>query len=88
MKTTDFEILRNIKSDSKIGIPLDAKPVRVATILDQEKFNITGYEIIHNETVFIEERVHDWHWHNGMFYYYSRVCETADVLISYSPYEK
>lgn len=80
---TKFEILRNIKADGKISIALERKPLRVATLVDENAFNETGHAVIHHTTVFLEDFGHDWYWENGKFRYFTRVAHEADVLIVY-----
>lgn len=82
LKATDYEILRGVKASGLIKIPLDRQPVRVATLLDEEAFNADQY-LIHQRTVFLEDRVHDWEWRSGQFRYYTRVADVADVLVVY-----
>ncbi|MBU9200329.1 hypothetical protein KTD31_03045 [Burkholderia multivorans] len=76
-----FEILRGIKAGSKV--PLAEKPVRVATLIDEAKFEALGHRMVHHQTVFFEDQYHDWTWTNGVFTYYTRVAEEADVLVVY-----
>lgn len=83
LRALRFEILRNIKSDGRIKIPLSGVPVRVATLINEELFNEEQL-LVHNRTVFLEDRVHDWHLTSqGDFSYFSRVADRADVLIVY-----
>ncbi|HDR9103673.1 TPA: hypothetical protein QDB04_000394 [Burkholderia vietnamiensis] len=76
-----FEILRNVKAGSKV--PLVEKPVRVATLINEARFEESGHRMVHHETVFLEDQHHDWSWRNGVFSYYTRVAEEADVLVVY-----
>lgn len=79
----DFLILRDIKADGRISHALERKPLRVATLLDEGKFNGKGHGLLHNHTVFFEDQLHDWVWENGHFRYFSRIAAVADVLIVY-----
>lgn len=79
----DFLILRGIKADGRISLALERKPLKVATLLDEEQFNRNGNGLLHNRTVFLEDQMHDWVWENGRFRYFSRVAGVADVLIVY-----
>ena len=83
LKATEYEILRNVKADGRIKIALARQPVRVATIMDEAAFS-RDQLMIHNRTVFLEDRVHDWDWRDGQFRYYTRVSECADVLVVYA----
>lgn len=81
---TDFIILRDVTACGRTSIPLDRKPHRVATLIDEKLFVESGHEVSHFRTVFLEDYVHDWEWAKGSFRYYSRVAEKADVLIIYA----
>lgn len=83
LRATDYEILRGVKASGLIKIPLSRQPIRVATLIDQEAFMRDQF-MIHNRTVFFEDRVHDWNWQDGQFRYYTRVAEEADVLVVYA----
>lgn len=82
LKATDYEILRSVKANGLVQIPLERQPVRVATLLDEKTFNEDQY-LIHHQTVSLEDRVHDWDWRSGQFRYYTRVADVADVLVVY-----
>lgn len=83
LKAVRFEILRGIKANGLIPIPLAEKPVKVATILDEAHFNEGGHVLIHNRNVFLEDHWSDWTWKDGVFTYFTRIAEKADVLIVY-----
>lgn len=87
MIATDFEILRGVKASGLIKIPLARKPVRVATLINEDKFN-ENKELKHWETVFFEDYIHDWNWDDGVFRYYTRVAETADIVVAYAVEER
>lgn len=82
LQAIDFEILRDVEANGRVSIPLARAPVKVATIIDEPAFK-DGHYLIHNGTVFLEDRMHDWQWRDGRFSYYTRVAERADVLIVY-----
>ena len=82
LKAIRFEILRGLEANGRISVPLAEKPVRVATVLDEAAFNEDHF-LIHNQTVFLEDRVHDWSWENGLLRYYTRIATKADVLVVY-----
>ncbi|HBP6378449.1 TPA: hypothetical protein L6A07_25005 [Pseudomonas aeruginosa] len=77
----DFIILRGVKASGCVSHPLNRKPVRVATMLDEAKFNEHGHGLIHMKTVFLEDELHDWTWDKGRFRYFTRVADVADVLV-------
>lgn len=83
MKALNWEILRGIESNGRKYISLAKKPIRVATVIDEQKFLGSDCKMIHNINVFLEDRFHDWDWVCGKFTYYSRVAEKADVLVVY-----
>lgn len=83
---TDYEILRDVVCSTFIKIALPRRPRCVATLLNEEKLKQSGGALIHLSTVFLDERMHDWDWKNGLFRYYShaaRVGEKAGVVIVY-----
>lgn len=77
----DYIILRGIQANGRVSHPLDRKPVKVATLLDEGRFNELGHALLHNKTVFLEDQWHDWTWEDGRFRYFTRVAEVADVLV-------
>lgn len=79
-----YEILRNVMVGSARdkAVALAECPIRVATLIDEQGFLARG-ELVHNVNVFLEDRHHDWQWHNGLFYYYSRVTTISDVVAVY-----
>lgn len=86
LKAIDFIILRDVIASSRIRIPMERQPIRVATLIDEAAFNV-DHAIIHNRTVFLEDRIHDWNWQEGIFRYYTRTAEKADVLVVYEEAE-
>lgn len=82
LKAIEFEILRAVKASGLVKIPLPRQPVRVATLLDEDAFKRDQF-LIHNRTVFLEDRIHDWDWREGALRYYTRVADCADVLVVY-----
>lgn len=83
LKALDFEILRGVEANGRIALELARRPVRVATLLDEAGF-MDGHFLLHNKTVFLEDRVHDWDWTAGKFRYYTRIAQHADVLVVYA----
>lgn len=78
-----FEVLRGVEPSGRAVIALPRQPVRVATLIDEALFESIGHVLLHNKTVFLEDRFHDWDWIDGKFSYYTRVADKADVLIVY-----
>ena len=86
LRAIDYEILRAVKASCLVKLPMARKPVRVATVMNEEAFKGSGNVLIHLNNVFLEDRVHDWDWHEGSFTYYSHVVAVdgvADVLVVY-----
>lgn len=86
LKATDFQILRGVKACGRTKIPLERKPLRVCTLLDEAEFS-KDQALIHHLTVFFEDKMHDWDWRDGDFRYYTRVKESADVLVIFAEEE-
>lgn len=84
MHATDFIILRNVTSNSRITRDVARKPAMVATLIDEEKFVASGHRLTHLDTVFFEDFLHDWHWEDGKFRYTSRVADDADIVLVYA----
>lgn len=81
------EILRDVKNDTSIKIPLIEKPIQVWTLLDEELFNKVG--LIHWQTAFIEDIMHDWDWNKGQFSFYGHSGlrgDLHDLVIVYDKY--
>lgn len=78
----EFEILRGVEANGRVSIPLERKPVRVATLIDEAAF-LKDRLLVHNASVFLEDAHHDWQWSSGRFTYYSRVAKVADVVVVY-----
>lgn len=82
----DYEILRGVKASGAIKIPLAREPKRVATLINEGKLKASGGELDHLESVFLDDRFHDWNWSNGFLTYCShavRVNDVADVVVVY-----
>lgn len=79
---TRYQILDQIPSKSAVRHAVPEKPIRVATLIRREQFERTG-ALVHLETVFLEDHLHDWQWDKGSFRYYTRVAEVADVVLVY-----
>jgi len=86
LKAIRYEILRNMEANGRASIPLEREPVRVATLLNEPGFLEDNY-LIHQGTVLLEDRQHDWTWEKGRFRYFARIALRADVLIVYEEAE-
>lgn len=87
LRATDYVILRGVETSCLKKIPMERQPIRVATLLSEEKFEATGHEMEHFQTVFFEDKLHDWDWRGGDFRFYSRVDDRCDVLVVYAEEE-
>ena len=76
----DYEILRDVKASCLVKIPLARKPVRLGTLMDEALFIGLGGEIIHDKTIFIDDRNHDWDWDNGFLRYFSHAVGVGDIV--------
>lgn len=76
----DFVILRGVTANSRNIIPVEREPVRVATLVNEKAFN-EDHEMAHHQTVFFEDRIHDWDWADGKLRYYARNDEFQDILV-------
>lgn len=79
----EYDILRGLTPSERVSIPLERRPVRVATMLREDAFVASGGVMKHHITVFLEDETHDWRWDSGRFRYYTRVADKADVLVAY-----
>lgn len=80
----DGLIIRGVTITESIVMLLEKNPKRVGLLLDEEQLRNQG--IVHLESVFLDDRMHDWGWDGGKFRYYSHVGgigETCDVLVAY-----
>lgn len=84
LRATDYVILKDVQANGRKMIPMQREPIRVATIVSHEKFEALGHLMIHWETVFFEDKIHDWEWRDGQFRYYTRIAEMADILVVYA----
>ena len=85
LKATDFEILRGVPVSGLKRTLVEREPVRIATIIDEEKFKDSGNLLAHNKSVFLEDKVHDWTWKDGELRYYTRIAkDAADILVVYA----
>lgn len=83
MRALKYEILRGLIASGTKVVDVPVKPLRVATLVNEKLFLESGGAMVHNETVFFEEYLHDWNWNDGKFRYYTRVAAQADVLLVY-----
>lgn len=80
----DYVILRDVKT-GQTPYPVDRKPKRVVSLLDEEKFKQFNGLMTHNDTVFFEERFHDWSFTEteggGLLRVYTRIRMEGDVVV-------
>lgn len=80
---TRYVILRGLKPSCTIVHDVPEEPIRVLTLRDEKKFLERDGEIVHHDTVFIEDRLHDWQWESGRFRYFARQSDGVDVVLVY-----
>ena len=75
-----FELFPAVASDPRVRIKARSKevPLMVAVVLDWDRVILTR-EIKHHETVFIDDRFHDWDFDKeaGELRYYSHALPSA-----------
>lgn len=62
------------------GIPLAEKPQRIWTAMPTDVKPELPVKMVHLQTGFLEDFLHDWNYHNGTLRYYSRVT-SGDVYL-------
>lgn len=72
MRATRFETL-SVPFGAVFRSILAHEPKRVALILDEDALRQSGYALIHNQTVFLEDKGRDWTYMQGRFTYYPRI---------------
>lgn len=89
LKALRFDILRNVQVGTRHPVPLAEKPVRVALLLNEAAF-MAEQLMVHHQTVFLDDRHHDWDWSDasgaGHFRYFSHAAgpgEVVDVVVAY-----
>ena len=88
IRAKSFEILRGVSANAVAPCVRQPrmKPLRVALILDEDAFQRSGFVIDHQRTLFLDDRVHDWDWQKGLFFYYGHAVapgEIRDVIVVY-----
>lgn len=67
--------MRDVENNSSVKVSMPEKPLQVWTIydldLDKAKTAIDTRGLIHNQTAFVDDRMHDWDWKDGIFRFYS-----------------
>lgn len=87
-----YEILRGISPTSRLPAlqQPSEKPIRIAFMLDEEKFIRLNGMMHHHHTVFLEDSMHDWMWRNGKFYYFGHAMgieDVGDILVVFEEIE-
>ena len=83
---TKYEILRGVSPTSRAPCKVQpsGKPIRVAFLLNEQKFVESGGLIAHHDTLFLEDSGHDFDWRSGVFYYYGHamgIDEIGDIVV-------
>lgn len=86
IQATDYEILRDVVASIAVKRPMDRMPKRVAVLLNEAEFKRSKGVLDHLNSVFLDDRNHDWLWKDGFFHYFSHAVHVggkADVVIAY-----
>ena len=86
LQATRFTILRGLTPSGTKSIELAEEPIRICTLISEDAFNENHF-LIHFETVYFEDRIHDWNWQNGKLRYFARMGEARDVIAIYEEQE-
>ncbi len=86
---TKFEILRDVSPSSRVPCSSQpsSKPIRVAYLIDEDRFIASGGVLDHHQTVFLEDSMHAWLWKDGTFYYYGHamsIYESGDIVVVFA----
>jgi hypothetical protein len=76
-----YTLLTNVNADHRINYAMPEEPVRVAALLVEPVVFEANPMLIHRMTVFLEDKMHDWHWRNGIFRYSGCVREFPGMLV-------
>jgi hypothetical protein len=79
---TEYLIIRGVVRGKPV--PLDREPTRVVTLLNEQKFLELKGELIHHDTVFFEDKFHDWFYRNGFLKYSGCVNSEISIVAIYS----
>ena len=66
--------------DSSRQIALSKQPSRVWTLFPDTTHEVPMH-VKHRENAFLESRLHDWDYRDGVLYYYSRVADGEVYLL-------
>lgn len=77
-----YEILRGVRCTSRkpCNVQPSGMPIRVGLLLNEKKFVESGGLIAHHDTVFLDDRTHDWDWWEGVFFYYGHGAGLEDAV--------
>lgn len=84
LRAIRFERIDNVPFGAPSKYRLNEEPQCVAMILDADLFERSGHILIHNKTVFMEDRGHDWMWVGNGIRYLSRLGSgSCSILVIY-----
>lgn len=86
LKATQFEILRGVTPNYKVRHSIARRPLYVGALLNEPLFDADHW-ILHRQTIFIEDPMHDWDWDESGLRYYSVSFDVTDVLVVYETQE-
>lgn len=82
---TKYIILRDVPVSGLKKTPVEKKPIRVVSLLD-DRFEKSKGVMMHNHNVFFEDRIHDWYWDKKThsLSYYTRIFpDKGDIALIY-----
>jgi hypothetical protein len=92
-RAAEYEILRGVSPTSRkpCAVQPSQRPIRVAFVVDEARFIESGGLYEHHKSIFLEDKMHDWHVSSeGQFYYYGHamgVDESGDILVVFKEEE-
>lgn len=83
-KPKRYIILRGVNNHHTSQTAVAEEPFQVWTLLDETEFEKVG--LVHWRTAFIEDRMHDWNWRNGVLRFHGHSGapgEKHDLVLVY-----
>lgn len=86
---TDYEILHGIAADPArpCCVQPREKPHRIAILINEARFR-NEPALLHSETVWMEERGHDWEFSNGHLFYYGHALRPGQLTNLLAVYQE
>lgn len=83
---TDFLFLKDVPGDGSARVKLEREPIGVYTVVNEGLFFVK-HALVHGQTVFFDDRMHDWNWSDGVLRYYTRTGSPRNVVAVYATKE-